>query len=196
MTKVRPVLAGIFVGGKGERLGGVPKGLLRLASGETLVDRWRAIFDELGIPHVLVGAHPAYENLGLETIADHHAEGGSSQLGPLGGLVALLELAKSRGSLALAVACDMPFVPASLVRRLVDAPHAAIVAPRRANRWETFFARHDASVVLPVARAHAASQKRALQALFDAAGAQALALEPSEERALDDWDRQEDVAAR
>ncbi|AKU97622.1 Molybdopterin-guanine dinucleotide biosynthesis protein MobA [Labilithrix luteola] len=190
------MLAGIFVGGKGERLGGVPKGLLRTASGETLVDRWRAIFDELGVAHVLVGEHPAYASLGIETIADHDAEGASSQLGPLGGLVALLEHANRRGALALAVACDMPFVPASLVRRLLTAPDAPIVAPRRADRWETFFARHDASAVLPVARAHVAARTRALQALFDAAGAQALPLEPGEERALDDWDRQDDVATR
>jgi molybdopterin-guanine dinucleotide biosynthesis protein A len=188
------VLAGIFVGGRGERFGGVAKGLLRVRSGETLVERWCAIFDALGIAYVLVGSHPAYAPLDIETIEDETVEG-RPRLGPLGGVLSLLERARVRRTYALAVACDMPFVTASLVRRLVEAPAAALVAPRRNGRWEPFLARYDPTAVLPIARALAAARRGALQALFDAASASDLGLDACEEASLEDWDRPEDMAA-
>ncbi|MDB4933317.1 MAG: Molybdopterin-guanine dinucleotide biosynthesis protein MobA [Labilithrix sp.] len=189
------LLAGIFVGGRGERFGGVAKGLLRVPSGATLVERWCAIFDALGIAYVLVGEHPAYAELGIETIADAQVDG-RRDLGPLGGVLSLLEHARACRTYALAVACDMPFVPDALVRRLVEAPPAALVAPRRRGRWEPFFARYEAATVLPIARALAKGRRGALQALFDAASASALVLDVAEDEWLDDWDRPEDMALR
>src|SRR3954447_24577358 len=113
------VLAGIFVGGRGERLGGVAKGMLRTRAGITLIERWRRIFHALGIEHVLVGQHPAYASLALETVADVTSPDGG-ELGPVGGVLALLERARGQHRFALAVACDMPFVGAALVRRLAQ----------------------------------------------------------------------------
>jgi molybdopterin-guanine dinucleotide biosynthesis protein A len=187
------VLAGIFVGGRGERLGGIAKGMLRTRSGMTLIERWREIFDTLRVEHVLVGRHPAYEELAIETIADASADGGQS-LGPLGGVVALLERASERRGFAIAVACDMPFVSAALVRRLIDAPPAMLVAPRRRGRWEPFFARYDAAATLPIALS-LANRPASLQLLFDRAQASALPLAPEEEALLDDWDRPEDLVS-
>ncbi len=102
----RVELAGIFVGGASTRWGGMPKGLLQLASGETLVGRWRTLFDSLGIETVLVGQHPSYATLGLDCVADEPAG-----IGPLGGLVGLL--ARADGRRVVAVACDMPYVSRS-----------------------------------------------------------------------------------
>jgi molybdopterin-guanine dinucleotide biosynthesis protein A len=183
---VSRLLAGVFVGGAGKRMGGTAKGLLRAPEGVTLVERWRRMLESAGVDVVLVGASDAYASMGLESIPDDPAG-----VGPLGGLCALMRRAGS--GLALAVACDLPFVSARLLDRLVTAPPATIVAPRRDDRWEPFFARYDAAAVLPVAIELLAQDRRALQALLDAAGARELPVSEEESRELRDWDTPDDV---
>lgn len=181
------LVAGIFVGGRSSRMGGRPKGLLEVSPGVTLVDRWRSIFARLAIPAVLVGEHQAYAHLGLPVLADE------PQAGPLGGLLAFLDHAGDR--MAIAVACDMPFVSEALVGRLASLPRAAAaIAGRRAGFWEPFFARYDAKVVLPVARAEAAAGRMTLKGLLAAVQAEELVLTDAEAAELDDWDTPEDAA--
>lgn len=177
MVTMRPLVVGIFVGGQGTRMGGVAKGLLE-HEGETLVARWTKICAACEAPAVLVGDHPAYRALGLPILADARVPG------PLGGLLALLE--NARVPHVVAVACDMPFVSAALLTRLLDAPEAPIVAARSGVRWEPFFARYEVAAVLPHARALAASPRHALQPLFT--GATELLLSPGERLQLRDWD--------
>lgn len=180
-------VAGVFVGGAGVRMGGLAKGLLRGPDGSSLVERWAGMLRELGIPIVLVGEGAAYEGLGLPMLKDE-----PPGVGPLGGLVALLRHAGTRR--ALAFACDMPFVSRGLVGRLLAAPSdAPVVAPRRDARWEPLCARYEASRVLPLAVARAASPHRSLQRLLDEAGAAALPLLPHEDAELRDWDSPADV---
>jgi molybdopterin-guanine dinucleotide biosynthesis protein A len=182
-------VAGVFVGGAAVRMGGLPKGLLRGPDGATLVERWRAMLEELGLAVVLVGEADAYEHLGLPMLTDE-----PPGVGPLGGLVALLRHAGDVP--ALAFACDMPFVSRALVERLLAAPpHASIVAPRRDARWEPLCARYDPARVLPLALARAASSHHSLQPLLDDAGAAALPLLPHEDAELRDWDSPADVTA-
>src|SRR5580700_4380174 len=90
-------LAGVFVGGLGSRMGGVPKGLLHGPDGATLVERWRALLDALGVEVVLVGSAGLYASTRLPAVADEPAG-----IGPLGGLVGLLRRAGPRQALALA----------------------------------------------------------------------------------------------
>ena len=186
------LLAGIFVGGRSTRMGGRPKGLLEVTPGVTVVARWRALFERLEIPAVLVGGHAAYAHLGIPAIADEpHA-------GPLGGVLALLAHAGDR--MAIAVACDMPFVSEALVRRLAFAPRASAapapaLAARREGRWEPFFARYDSPVVLPIARAEAQAGRFSLKGLLEAAKAAELVLSDTEAEELDDWDTPEDAAS-
>jgi molybdopterin-guanine dinucleotide biosynthesis protein A len=135
---------------------------------------------------VLVGRSAAYAALGLEALCDEPAA-----IGPLGGLVALLR--RAAGGHALALACDMPFVTSALLARLISAPVAPVVAPRRGDRWEPLCALYDAAAVLPLALARATGADHSLQRLLEAAGARALALEPDDARALRDWDRPEDI---
>ncbi|MBX3206566.1 MAG: NTP transferase domain-containing protein [Labilithrix sp.] len=188
-------VAGIFVGGRASRMGGIAKGLLVAPDGEPIVARTRRILEEAGAVCVLVGAHPAYFQLGLEVVPD---DPGAE--GPLAGLLALLARAGDRP--ALAVACDMPLFGRAIVRRLLEAPLAPIVAPRRRapelgrDVWEPLFARYDSAVVLSTARALAARGERKLQRLLDAAGAQPLALTPEEEATLTDWDTLPVAASR
>ena len=86
--RAQTLLVGLFVGGRGERLGGVAKGLLKAPNAETtLIER---ALTELGaaLPDaevVLVGEAAAYASLGLRAIADAPAG-----VGPLGGLLGLL----------------------------------------------------------------------------------------------------------
>jgi molybdopterin-guanine dinucleotide biosynthesis protein A len=182
-------VAGIFVGGAGSRLGGIAKGLMRTADGTTLVERWATLLNGLDVAVVLVGKRDEYEGLGIEPVADQ-----PPGIGPLGGLVGLLRHAGSAPALALA--CDMPFVSAAIVERLLTAsPAAPILAPCRAGRWEPLCARYDPSRVLPTAEALVGSDDHSLQHLLRDGGAVELPLSAREEAELRDWDTPLDVDA-
>jgi molybdopterin-guanine dinucleotide biosynthesis protein A len=182
------VIAGVFVGGAGRRMGHCAKGMLRAPGGGTLIERSVAVLRSAGVVHVLlVGRHGGYETLGLEMIDDE--PGG---IGPLGGLAALLK--RSAPCRALALACDMPYVSPALVVRLLSACDAPIVAPRRDGRWEPLCARYDAPRVLPCALRRIAAGRHALQPLLVECGAVELALDSREEDELRDWDTPEDVS--
>lgn len=169
-------------------MGGVAKGLLAGADGVPLVLRAARILEGLGIDAVLVGAHDAYGEIGLPVLVDDPAAEG-----PLAGLLALLA-----GGDALAIACDMPAFTSPAIDRLLAAPPAPIVAPRRLARdlgrevWEPLFARYSATV-LPVAKAFAGRGERKLQRLLDEAGAVRLDLGADEDALLEDWDLPSDV---
>jgi molybdopterin-guanine dinucleotide biosynthesis protein A len=189
----RRPLAGIFVGGKGTRMGGRAKGLLLAPDGRTLVERLRATVDPLA-DVVLVGDADAYAALELETLADDPAG-----IGPLGGLTALLRRGQrgrpgEEGGTVLAIACDMPFVSRELLEGLLFArARAPIVAPRRADRWEPLCARYDSARVLPVAEEHVRRGELSLQRLLDRLGAAPLPEDAYDPRELRDWDAPEDV---
>lgn len=168
-------------------MGGRPKGMMLAPEGGTLVERWVALLDRTGTRAVvLVGRGEAYEGLGIERIEDEPAG-----IGPLGGLVALLRRAGTRHALALA--CDMPFVTDALVEKLVCAPVASIVAPRREGRWEPLCARYDAPLVLALAADRVRTRSHSLQGLLDAARAAELPITPEESLALRDWDAPDDL---
>jgi molybdopterin-guanine dinucleotide biosynthesis protein A len=185
------IIAGVFVGGAGTRMGRCAKGMLEAPGGGTLLERWIGLLSGLGIERVLlVGRHQAYAGFGLEVIDDDPAG-----IGPMGGLAALLKRSGkgSGASRALALACDMPFVSAGLLARLLAAPDAAVVAPRRGGRWEPLCARYEPERVLPVVARRIAAGAHALQPLLDEAGAVELPLELNDEDELQDWDAPKDV---
>jgi molybdopterin-guanine dinucleotide biosynthesis protein A len=180
------VLAGIFVGGKSRRMGGHPKGLLITSSGETIVERWRRMFEAAGVVSVLVGAHDAYAGVTIPAIADE-----PSGIGPLGGLIGLLT--RSRGGGAIAVACDMPHVSQTLLDKLVTHPSLAdALAPRHDRRWEPFFARYRGALPLEKAKARAHRGDYSLHGLLDALATESLVLSTDEMKELRDWDSPND----
>jgi len=184
--RAAPLLA-IFVGGAARRMGGRPKGLLRAPDGRSIVERWRDVGAEAGLPSVLVGDARAYEHLGMDSVDDQMADAG-----PLGGLCGLF-LARTEPQI-VAVACDMPFVTADLLRRLAfDDCDAAVLSPQRDGRYEPLFARYDRARVLPLAERQLAGGDRSLQKLLRDAGARDFVLSDEEWPLLDDWDQPADA---
>jgi molybdopterin-guanine dinucleotide biosynthesis protein A len=185
-----PVL-GIFVGGRGRRMGGVQKALLRVpGDAEPLLSRLARRGRDAGLEVVLVGS----AELG-------DAAGGMLQLsdavpgiGPLGGLSSLLAFAMDRP--ALAIACDMPFVSSALLIRLArEAPEAALLAPRDplTRKWQAMFARYASARLRPCVQAALERGEHSFQTLFERAPNVELLLDPSEHAQLRDWDTPGDL---
>jgi molybdenum cofactor guanylyltransferase len=184
-----PLLA-IFVGGAASRMGGKTKGLLPTADGRSIVERWRDLATQLDLRPVLVGDARAYAHLEMDSVGDE-----VTGAGPLAGLCGVL---RTRADAQIvAVACDMPFVTAALLRRLAfaesDAADAPILAPRRDGRYEPLFARYDRARVLPLAERQLAGGDRSLQKLLRDAGARDFGLSEDEWPLLADWDEPADA---
>ena len=188
------VLMGILIGGRGTRLGGTQKALLRppgAAPGDTLVDRLVRLGRAAGLDVVLVGkADLGGAALGVPQLPDAERDAG-----PLGGLQSLLAHAGSRR--AIAVACDMPYLELDLVRRLLhEAPQAALLAPRdeRTGKWQPLFARYDAALLWSQLREAWLAGERSFQQFFRRVDACVLDLSEPERAQLRDWDTPEDIA--
>jgi molybdopterin-guanine dinucleotide biosynthesis protein A len=178
------VIVGIFVGGRSRRMGRT-KATMLAPSGVTLVERCVMLARSIGATPVLVGRREDVPAI-AEVVDD-----AAIDAGPLGGLVALLD--RARGDHAIALACDMPFIGEALLRRLIDAPPAIAIAPKRAGRWEPLFARYDADRAITIARERLHRRELAMHALLDALAATELAIDETEARQLDDWDSPDDV---
>jgi molybdopterin-guanine dinucleotide biosynthesis protein A len=184
---------GLFVGGRGTRMGGVAKGLLRAPSGasilEHLLTQCRVALPSAA--RVLVGDAAAYASLELPVLSDAPAG-----VGPLGGLRALLlDAARAGEHAVIALACDMPFVSARLLARLAaETPEAVALAPRTETLWQPLCARYSLGALSAVEAALAAGE-RSLQRVFARLGREALPLEldPEEQSELRDWDEPDDV---
>jgi molybdenum cofactor guanylyltransferase len=112
------IAAAILAGGKATRLGGVSKGLLSGGDGKSIVARLIEQAAAAGIDDVIVSANDPrpYQSLNRPIIADHHAD-----IGPLGGIEAVLShLAPSFDGVVL-LACDLPNVTACEILRLAQA---------------------------------------------------------------------------
>lgn len=187
-----PLVVGIFVGGQGSRMGGVAKGLLRAPASElTLVERLSREVSAAATDAelVLVGDGPTYASLGMPVVAD-----APSGIGPLGGLLGLLEHAQARGAKQLlALACDLPRLDRALIERLLtEAPDVGALVVHHAGVRNPLIARYAVVTALHAARAVHESGKRSLQAVLDALNAAVLSIE-SDSNVADDWDTLSDV---
>ena len=194
MTRFNGV-AGIFIGGSGSRLGGIPKGLLPSPCVElTLVEDIARKLDIAGVDHtVLVGEHRAYDNVQMPKIQDA-ADG----QGPVAGLLALARYAIDLNRrFVLAVACDMPYLSIALLRLLCTHDLEAIaLVPKRELR-EPLCARYQARAVEDQLVRNFREGKLSLMSLLNELGTQCTDFAPDAEmsNALTDWDEPDDLPA-
>jgi molybdopterin-guanine dinucleotide biosynthesis protein A len=114
-----PPVCCILAGGRGQRMGGKDKALIRLA-GKTLLDHVasRLALQARTIVLNANGEPSRFAAFGLPVIAD----GISGHAGPLAGILAGLEWAAAEdASEMVSVAIDTPFLPRDLVKQLKSA---------------------------------------------------------------------------
>ena len=127
------VSAAILAGGRARRLGGADKASLAVGRAR-IIDRQLAALAAVADDIRIVGHDPSrYAGLGVRVIPDAIADAG-----PLGGIYsALLDARHDR---VLVLACDLPFVTAALLARLVEESRTAsdvdAVVPRSARGLE------------------------------------------------------------
>jgi molybdopterin-guanine dinucleotide biosynthesis protein A len=154
-------VAAIVAGGRAERLGGQPKGLLTVG-GCRIIDRQletlRAEFDRV----FLVANDPTpWSGLGLEIVPDR-----VPGAGPLAGLDAALGALQPGEETVVCVAGDMPFLDPRALALLRDHPSAEAVVPRVGDRPDPLFARYHRSCAPVIARALAEGRWKTM-ALLD-----------------------------
>lgn len=133
--------AGVLVGGRGRRLGGIDKSLLQRADGRTTLDGILALFDQIRVvadqpairvPTVVLGRP---EQTPARPQRDFRRDR-QPDVGPLGGLEQLLRWGGERGRpWCMLVACDMPAFSPAIVQRLwlARSPGARAVVPQTAD---------------------------------------------------------------
>lgn len=153
---------GVILAGGASRRFGAPKALARVG-GRRIVDRVRdalsAVADEIAVS----ANDPAlFAELGLPILPDE-----APDLGPLGGIQAALRRAERGGcGGALVVACDLPHVPAELLRliaRRASATAADAVVPESPGRRgvEPLCAWYSVRCLPEIGRMLAAGERRA-----------------------------------
>ena len=188
-----PLLA-IFVGGGSTRMG-TDKGLLRPpGSDRTILETLVVEGLAAEVRPVLVGQAEPYASVvpELPRLDDEPRDAG-----PLGGLNASLQRARRDGrARVIAVACDMPYVTAEVLRALANhRSDAAVVAPRRGPDapWEPMLARYEVDAVLAVLDTAIADGRRSFQSLFRSLEIDALPMTAELSTALRDWDTPDDI---
>ena len=179
-------------------MGGVPKGLLRVPDGsETLIARLlrvcRSAAPEAKL-YLIGGASQyadLYADLGLSALCDDPA-----QVGPIGGLRALLlQACKDQSRLAVALACDLPFIHETVIYSLLRPLEKAARVPYVAGRPQPLAAAYaPISALSAVDRALALGQ-HALMHVLDQLGndVERSEFDQAQEFALRDWDTPEDM---
>jgi molybdopterin-guanine dinucleotide biosynthesis protein A len=117
------VAGAILAGGLARRMGGLDKSSLSF-DGQRIIERQIAVLRDITRSIVIVGGDPGrFADLGVPVVPDAVAGAGA-----LGGIyTALLASEQPR---TLVVACDMPFLSAALLSRLVQPSTADVVMPR------------------------------------------------------------------
>ena len=115
-TSVKSTLV-VLAGGRGIRLGGLAKGLIRLRDGETVVEHLLRLAS--GLAFVSTNHPEWYERLDVPLVADLVPDKGAP-----GGVVTGLAVAPTEW--VTIVACDMPFVTAPMLAMLHARRHAGV----------------------------------------------------------------------
>ncbi len=148
--RIEDCTGAILAGGRAARLGGFPKGLLRL-DGEPLVARSLRLFAALFASSLVVANDAArYRGLGAEVLPDAVAGKGAP-----GGVHAALRAART--GWIFTAACDMPFLAEAPIRFLAARrPGVAAVLVRSGGRLHPLHAFWSSACLAPLERMLAA----------------------------------------
>ena len=172
----------ILAGGKGERLGGVVKGLLSYR-GQPFIEHVLALRQLCG-EALIVSDDPTYDRFAARRVQDLDPERGA----PGGVVTALLN---SRTPWALVVACDMPFVTLEAARALIaEAGEDDVTAYSREDQLEPMLAVYRTS--LGVRWRPLLAEDRSLRELIGAESVRQLV--PHDLHALDSVNTSEQLA--
>ena len=140
----RTVAAAILAGGRARRLGGATKAALDVG-GLRIIDRQLAALRlAVGGPIFIVARDATpYRDLGVEVVPD-----AVTGAGALGGIYTAI--VASPCDRTLVVACDLPFLPLALLRRLARDPGADIVIPRGDRGYEPLCAIYTKRCAAPI----------------------------------------------
>lgn len=154
MTPHPDITAVILAGGRGSRMGGLDKGLVDFKGRPLIAHVLDAVAGQVGA--LLINANrnlERYGEFGYPVVPDSLGE----YQGPLAGLLAAMQVARTRDILTLP--CDGPLIRDDLVERLVQA--------RRRERAEIAVA-HDGRRMQPVYALIPIALRESLQAYLDA----------------------------
>jgi molybdopterin-guanine dinucleotide biosynthesis protein A len=159
MDRMTPQLAGaplaltvaVLAGGKGRRLGGAPKGLIRFG-GQTVMERILAALPDRAATVVIANDPGPYASLGLPILGDVDPDRGAP-----GGVVTAL--AVSGTPWTLVVACDMPHVTRAAMETLLAAraPGVDVVCFERRGDLEPLLGVYRRTLLAPWAAALASN---------------------------------------
>jgi molybdopterin-guanine dinucleotide biosynthesis protein A len=190
------ISVGILIGGRSRRMGH-PKALIPIEN-TTLLERTVGIARGISDDILLIG-RPAFtlpQSLSsLEVVPDRHADPG-----PIGGLLALL--AQRPGHACILLACDMPYIRKSLLRRLSDAEgefDAAVCRTRdpaaeSQGRWHPCCGLYRASS-LPIIESAIAARRYEMNALLAELRVLPIELTGGEVRAVENWNKPSDIGS-
>ena len=135
--------AAILAGGRARRLGGRDKSQL-VVDGRTILDRQLQVLHQVADRVVIVANEPArFAGLGVPVFGDLVPDAGA-----LGGIYTALVLANEP---VLVVACDMPYLTAPFLTRVMGAAHDVdIVVPRAADGYHPLCACYTQACAEPI----------------------------------------------
>jgi molybdopterin-guanine dinucleotide biosynthesis protein A len=139
--------AAILAGGRARRFGGRDKSSLDVGGASILERQLAALRGVAGRILVVAGNPARFQERGLDAVADL-VPGAAS----LGGVYTAL--ASAAGDHVLVVACDLPFLTASFLRRLVAQarPEDEAVVPRTVDGWQPLCAVYSRRLAEPARR--------------------------------------------
>jgi molybdenum cofactor guanylyltransferase len=152
--------AAILAGGRARRFGGRDKSAL-MVDGRSILERQLDELSTLTTDIMIVGPQSGCAPPGrARIVADRVPDSG-----PLGGLCTVL--GESRADATIVMACDMPYVPASFLRYLLELTRDAdAVVPRTARGYHPLCAAYTPACRLP-AEAQLASRRLKMIDLVD-----------------------------
>ena|SRR2546422_5971064 len=138
--------AAILVGGRATRFGGRDKSAL-LVEGRPILERQIQELSQITSDILIVGVDPSARAVDSARHVADHVPG----CGPLGGLHAAL--IDALGEATIVIACDMPYVSASLLRHLLVLTNGVdAVVPRTEHGYHPLCAAYTRACIKPIAR--------------------------------------------